>query len=193
VALISPGTGLGEAGLYYDGRALHPFATEGGHCDFAPQTPLDFEMLNYLQRDLDHVSWERLVSGMGIENIFNFFASVKKMAVPDELKDAAPKSMGPVISRLAAQGDCPICEETMHLFLRYLAEESGNLILKYKATGGLFIGGGIVPDILDQLDVETFLHYLQNSGRMEGLLRRVPVVVILNEQAALYGAAFYGF
>ena len=193
MALISPGTGLGEAGLYFDGSALHPFATEGGHCDFAPQTPLDFEVLNFLQRELDHVSWERLVSGMGIENLFNFFSQVKKMDVPEELRNAPPKGMGPIISRLAAEGDCPICMETMHMFLRYLAEESGNLILKYKATGGLFIGGGIVPDILDQLDLETFLHYLQNSGRMEGLLRRVPVVVILNEEAALYGAAFYGF
>ncbi len=194
VALISPGTGLGEAGMYWDKKYLHPFATEGGHCDFAPQTELDIEMLKFLQRNLDHVSWERLVSGPGIETIFKFYAEVKKMPIPEPIREAlASGSAGPVISASAAEGSCKICEATIDLFLRYLAEESGNLILKYNATGGLFIGGGIVPDIMDQLDLDRFLHFLRNSGRMEKLLRKVPVTVVLNEKAALLGAAFYGF
>ncbi|MCA6074253.1 glucokinase [Fulvivirga sedimenti] len=194
VAMISPGTGLGEAGMYWDKKYLHPFATEGGHCDFAPQTELDIEILKFLQRNLDHVSWERLVSGPGIETIFKFYAEEKKMTIPDPIREALSRgSAGPLISKYAAEGQCRICEATIDLFLRYLAEESGNLILKYNATGGLYIGGGIVPDIMDQLDLDRFLHFLQNSGRMEKLLRRVPVTVVLNEKAALLGAAFYGF
>jgi glucokinase len=193
-ALISPGTGLGEAGMYWDGSNLHPFATEGGHCDFAPQTELDSEVLEYLQRNLDHVSWERLVSGPGIETIFKFYAEIKGMDIPEELREPLNQGKaGPLISERAASGECKICKHTIDLFLRYVAEESGNLILKFKATGGLFIGGGIIPDIMDQLDLDSFLYYLQNSGRMEKLLRRVPVTVILNDKAALLGAAFYGF
>ena len=193
-ALISPGTGLGEAGMYWDGHALHPFATEGGHCDFAPQTNLDVEMLHYLQRHLDHVSWERLVSGPGIETIMKFYAEIKHMEVPSDIQQAmhAGKA-GPLISEYAAAGKCTTCQHAIDLFLRYLAEEAGNLILKFNATGGLYIGGGIVPDIMDQLDLDTFLHYQQNSGRMEKLLRKVPVTVVMNEKAALLGAAFYGF
>lgn len=194
VAIISPGTGLGEAGLYWDGKNLHPFASEGGHCDFSPQNDLDVEMLNFLRHSYDHVSWERLISGPGIINIFEFFQKVKGMQAPDEilqlLEDGAA---GPVISKGALDDSCAICQSTIDLFLRYLAEESGNLILKYKATGGLFIGGGIVPNLLNELDIESFLTYLQNSGRMEHLLKQVPVTVIMNEKTALLGAAFYGF
>ena len=193
-AMISPGTGLGEAGMYWDGSHLHPFATEGGHSDFAPQTELDVEMLHYLQRNLNHVSWERLVSGPGIETIFKFYAEVKGMEVPPEIGESIKKGKaGPLISARAAEGKCRICQHTIDLFLRYVAEEAGNLILKYNATGGLFIGGGIIPDLIHQLDLDSFLHYLQNSGRMEKLLRRVPVTIVLNEKAALLGAAFYGF
>jgi len=194
VAIISPGTGLGEAGMYFDGTYYHPFATEGGHCDFSPQNELDVEMLHYLQRNWDHVSWERLISGPGIVHIFEFFRYVKKMEVPSFLDDAMEEgNLGIAISRGAMENSCDICQATIDLFLRYLAEESGNLILKYKATGGLFIGGGIVPDLIDELDLELFLRFLQNSGRMEHLLKQVPVTVIMNEKTALLGAAYYGF
>ncbi len=194
VAIISPGTGLGEAGMYFDGRNYHPFATEGGHCDFAPQNELDVEMLHYLQRNWDHVSWERLISGPGIVHIFEFFRYVKKLEVPSWLDEAMERGdLGHAISKGAMENSCDVCQATIDLFLRYLAEESGNLILKYKATGGLFIGGGIVPDLINELDLESFLRYLQNSGRMEHLLKQVPVTVIMNEKTALLGAAFYGF
>ncbi len=193
-AIISPGTGLGEAGMYFDGRYYHPFATEGGHCDFSPQNELDIEMLTYLQRNWDHVSWERVISGPGILHIFEFFRYVRKMPVPSWLDEAMEQGNGGLaISKGALEDSCEICQATIDLFLRYLAEESGNLILKYKATGGLFIGGGIVPDLIGELDLELFLHYLQNSGRMEHLLKQVPVTVIMNEKTALLGAAFYGF
>lgn len=194
VAIISPGTGLGEAGMYFDGNHYHPFATEGGHCDFSPQNDLDIEMLKYLQRNWDHVSWERVISGPGIVHIFEFFRYVRKMEVPAWLDEQIEHgNAGLAISKGALEDSCEICQVTIDLFLRYLAEESGNLILKYKATGGLYIGGGIVPDLIDELDLELFLHYLQNSGRMEHLLKQVPVTVIMNEKTALLGAAFYGF
>jgi glucokinase len=194
VAIISPGTGLGQAGMYFDGNYFHPFATEGGHCDFAPQNDLDIEVLKYLQRNWDHVSWERLISGPGILHIFQFFRYVKKMKVPSWLDEAMEAGeLGHAISKGALEDSCDVCQATIDLFLRYLAEESGNLILKYKATGGLFIGGGIVPDLIDELDTTSFLRYLQNSGRMEHLLKQVPVTVIMNEKTALLGAAFYGF
>jgi glucokinase len=194
IAIISPGTGLGEAGMYFDGTNFHPFATEGGHCDFAPQNELDVEMLHYLQRNYDHVSWERLISGPGILHIFQFFRYVKKMEVPAWLDEAMEAGeLGHAISKGAMEDSCEVCQATIDLFLRYLAEESGNLILKFKATGGLYIGGGIVPDLIGELDVASFLRYLQNSGRMEHLLKQVPVSVIMNEKTALLGAAFYGF
>ncbi len=180
--------------MYFDGTNFHPFATEGGHCDFAPQNELDVEMLHYLQRNYDHVSWERLISGPGILHIFQFFRYVKKMEVPAWLDEAMEAGeLGHAISKGAMEDSCEVCQATIDLFLRYLAEESGNLILKFKATGGLYIGGGIVPDLIGELDVASFLRYLQNSGRMEHLLKQVPVSVIMNEKTALLGAAFYGF
>jgi glucokinase len=189
--IIAPGTGLGEAGLYWDGKTAHPFPTEGGHCDFAPRTAPDVEVYTYLQRKFGHVSWERLLSGPGIFTIFEFLRDVKEMDVPAWLTDKmlAHDDAAALVSENA--DEVPICTETMNLFLRYLAIEAANLALKVKATAGIFIGGGIMPKNMKYLDAQTFIRWFHDFGRMRHLLEDIPVKVILNDKTALLGAAWY--
>lgn len=191
-AIIAPGTGLGEAALFWDGAHFHPFATEGGHTDFGPRNDLDLELFRYLRRKFGHVSWERVVSGPGILNIFTFLRIEKEREVPDDLREAINAGDPPaVISRYAQKG-YPICEEAISLFIKYLAQESANLCLKTKAVGGLFIGGGIIPKIHDELRKEAFLNHFFQAGRLRSLVEAIPVSVILNSEAPLLGAAYYG-
>ena len=191
-AIISPGTGLGEAGLFWDGHYFHPFATEGGHADYAPETEVDIELLKYLQVIHGHVSWERVVSGMGIHQIFQFLNGYRNARPDREIRiKLETEDPAAVISMGAKQGDS-ICSETMQLFWRNLANEAANIVMKINGFGGIFIGGGIVPKNLDVLRKEDFLHYFLEAGRMRSLLEHVPVRVILNDRAALRGAAFYG-
>jgi glucokinase len=189
--IIAPGTGLGEAGLYWDGKSAHPFPTEGGHCDFAPREEPDLEMYTYLNRKFGHVSWERLISGPGIVTIYEFLRDVKEMEVPAWLTDKmlAHDDTAALISENA--DDVPICAETMNLFLRYLATEAANLALKIKATAGIFIGGGIMPKNLKLLDAHTFIRWFHDFGRMKHVLEDIPVKIILNDKTALLGAAWY--
>lgn len=190
-AVIAPGTGLGEAGLFWDGNYYHPFATEGGHSDFAPRNEFDFELFTFLQKKFDHVSWERLVCGPGIVNIYQFLREEKKREEPGWLKEEIMKEdAAAVISRHVLQSE--ICKETMQLFIRFLAYESANLVLKLKATGGLFIGGGIAPQIVSLFENDAFYASFCQSGRLNYLLEKVPVRIILNTKTALLGAAFYG-
>jgi glucokinase len=190
IGIIAPGTGLGEAAAYWDGHKYHQFSTEGCHCDFASRTQEDFELYNYLREKYTHVSWERVVSGNGIIQIFEFLQQ-KKKEIPEWLttqlknEDAAK-----VISSNAKKVE--ICGQTMQLFFRYLAQEAGQLALKTKATGGLFIGGGIMPQILSLLDIDAFMQQFTDFGRLKFLLEAIPVKVILNEQTALLGAAAFG-
>lgn len=191
-AIIAPGTGLGEAGMYWDGSALHPFATEGGHTDFAPRNAFDWDMLQYLQQKYGHVSWERVLSGPGICNIYDFLRDVKHREEPawlqENMKNQEP---GAAIGSGALEG-CPICVETLQVFARYLAVEASNLALKLNATGGVFIGGGIPPKIWNASLQAIFLeHYLQ-VGRLRPLMELVPVHIVLNTKAVLLGAAYYG-
>ena len=193
IAIIAPGTGLGEAGLYWDGEAYHPFATEGGHSDFAPRTREDVELFFALQEQFGHVSWERLVSGMGINNIFHCLASRRRETVPEwlaqRIQDGDPAA---VISEAALNHEDLLCAETMELFVRYLATEASSLVLKLMATGGLYIGGGIPPKILPLLQTDAWRRNFDNNGRMHDLSNKVPVHVILNDKMALQGAAYYG-
>jgi glucokinase len=193
LAVLAPGTGLGEAGLYWDGQRYHPFATEGGHSDFAPRTPLDVELFYYLQKEYGHVSWERVVSGMGIRNIFNFLIKSRKEQIPEwlaeRLKDNDPAA---VISQSALRHEDLLCAETMELFVRYMATEAASLVLKLMATGGLYLAGGIPPKILPLLETDSWSKNFDNNGRMHELSDRVPIHVVLNDKMALQGAAYYG-
>lgn len=190
-AIIAPGTGLGEAGIYFDGKFYHPFATEGGHSDFASRDKPDFELYEYLQNKFGHVSNERVICGPGIVNIYQFLKEEKKLEEPawvtDKIKqgDAAAE-----ISKHTDQSE--LCNKTMQLFIRFLARESANLTLKMKATGGLFIGGGIAPQLIPLFEKYRFNDSFLDSGRMNHLLEKVTVSIILNTKTAMLGAAYYG-
>jgi glucokinase len=189
-AIISPGTGLGEAGLYWDGKYFHPFATEGGHCDFSSRDLTDTELLYFLGKKYGHVSWERLVCGPGIVNIYQFLTEEKKMEEPNWLKDnIAAGDMASVISENIDRSS--LCDETIKLFFRYLAHESANLVLKLNATGGLFIGGGIAPKLISCFTRYDYFSAYCNSGRLNFLLEKVSINVIMKDKAALLGAAFF--
>jgi glucokinase len=194
IAIIAPGTGLGEAGLYFDGKSYHPFATEGGHSDFAPRTEQDVEMFRFLQQQFGHVSWERLVAGPGIHNIFSFLTKVQQKKIPDwlteQLQDAEDPS--PVITNAALHEQEPVCKETLTLFVRYFAMEAASLCLKLKSTGGCYLGGGIPPKILPLLETGDWYKDFLDMGRMKPLLEKMPVYVILNDKTARLGAAYYG-
>lgn len=191
-AVISPGTGLGEAGMYWDGSHYHPYATEGGHCNFAPSTPLDVELWKFLKTKFDHISCERVISGQGIHNIYQFLRNYRNEKEPEWLTKQFQNEDPPiVISTAALEKKDPICTETMHLFIRYLSVESAQLALKTKATGGLYIGGGIAPKILGLINKEKFYKNFISFGRMEHLLKTFPVKIVLKDQTALIGAAYY--
>lgn len=190
-AVIAPGTGLGEAAMYWDGKKFHPFATEGGHCDFSPRDKKDISLLMFLQHKFGHVSWERLVSGQGIANIFDYLRTSSDYNLDPEIEAALlDGDVAANISRAAEQGE-EVAKDTMKLFIRYLAIESANMALKYKSTGGLYIGGGIVPKIWKADYQELFLKYFFKIGRLEALVRCMDVTIILNPKSVLFGAAYY--
>jgi len=192
IAILAAGTGLGEAGLYFDGKQYHPFATEGGHSDFAPRSPRDMDVLTFLLKRHEHVSWERLLSGNGIFTIWQFLTEVEKKISPawllQQMENTDP---APIISKAALEATCPVCVEAIEMFNRYLAVEAVNLILKLKSTGGLYLAGGIAPKLLPLLNPSTWREVFEKSGRMRKLLDEVSVYVVFNQKAPLLGASYY--
>ena len=191
-AVISPGTGLGEGGLFWDGRAYHPFATEGGHAHFAARNELDWELFRYLQRKYGHVSWERVISGPGICMIFSFLRDEKGWAMPEILREEFKAHDTAAAISIAATEGCSACAEALRRFIQYLAEEAANLALKLKATGGIYIGGGIIPKIWNEEYQAIFNEFFFEVGRLHPLVEEVPVHLILNQKTALWGAGYYG-
>ena len=191
-AIIAAGTGLGEAGMYWDGERYHPYATEGGHASFSPQTELEFALLRYLQMRYSHVSWERVVSGMGLVDLHDFLRAYRKVPIPQRLADEMRgNDAAAVISRAALSGSDDICVETLEIFVQLYGAEAGNLALKSMSRSGLYVGGGIAPKILPLLQRDIFMQAFLNKGRMRVLLEAMPVRVILNDRVALYGPALY--
>jgi glucokinase len=191
--IISPGTGLGEAGLYWDGSLYHPYATEGGHCDFSPRNELDWELWKHLHQKYGHVSWERILSGPGIYGIYQFLRGFRGNTEPKWLTDKIQQcDSAAAITAVAHEKSDPICIETLDLFVRYLAIEAAQFALKTKATGGVYLGGGIVPKILAMINRELFSENFVAAGRMNPLLQLMPVKVVLNDKTPLLGAAYYG-
>ncbi|WP_456416475.1 glucokinase [Thiolapillus sp.] len=191
-SIISAGTGLGEAGLFWNGKQHQPFASEGGHSDFSPASEIEIALLQYLRQRYDHVSWELVVSGMGLINIHDFLCVYHREKIPRWLLEAMLGGDAAVaISRAAQEKKCPVCTEALALFVRLYGREAGNHALKIMATGGVYIGGGIAPKILEQLQDKTFLEAFFAKGSMEALMRDMPVTVVLNENTALYGSALY--
>ena len=189
-AVISAGTGLGEAGMYWDGSQHRIFATEGGHCDFAPRDSLEIDLFRYLSGRYGHVSYERVVSGPGLVNVFHFLRDSGRGTEPQWLTDEmAHGDPAASISRAALAGKCALCEKALDLFVSVFAAEAGNLALKVMATGGVYLGGGIAPKMLTKLSGPLFMHSFVGKGRMQALLETVPVKVITNDKTALMGAA----
>ena len=192
-ALIAAGTGLGQAILYDDGHHFDPLASEGGHGDFAPRNELEIELLRHLIDRFQHVSYERVVSGPGLFNIYRFFKERRGLAEPQWLTDrfAAADDDSAVISQAALAGEAEICVKSLDLFVSVYGAEAGNLALRAKSVRGLYIGGGIAPKILAKLKDGTFMRAFVDKGRYADLLAAIPVQVVLNDQAALRGAGYY--
>jgi glucokinase len=189
-AVIAAGTGLGEAGMYWDGTQYHIFACEGGHTDFAPRNELEIELLQYLCGRYGHVSYERIVSGPGLVNVFQFLRDSGRGQEPQWLTDEMRKTdPAAAISRAALEGKSQTCEHALDIFISIYGAEAGNLALKLLSTGGVYLGGGIAPKIVSKLAGPLFMDAFAGKGRMQSLLEAMPVMVIINDQAALMGAA----
>lgn len=198
IAVVAPGTGLGEAFLTQNGNGYRANASEGGHVSFSPINSLQIELLEYLQeKGYDHVSIERVCSGsLGIPNLYSFLKETGKYPEPEWLakKLAECDDVAPVIFGTAQDPANPseLCTAVLDLFCSILAVEAGNMALKILSTGGIYFGGGIPPRILPSLQKGSFLETLRKKGRFEDILTKMPVKVILNTKAPLLGAGEYG-
>jgi glucokinase len=196
IGVIAPGTGLGEAFLTWDGAHYRAHPSEGGHTDFGPSNQTELDMLRYLMKRVDHVSYEWVCSGVGIPNIYAFFKDEGYAPEPEWLTAelAGVDDPTPVIVTAALNRDldCRLCQLTLNTFVSVLGAEAGNLALKVLATGGIYLGGGIPPRILPTLKSGRFMEAFTRKGRFAHLLRRIPVRVILNAKTGLIGAAAYG-
>ena len=190
VAVISAGTGLGEAGLVWDGRRHRPVASEAGHADWAPQDELQGALWRFLAAEVGHVSVERVLSGPGLHNIYRFLRDGQGLAEPGWLADALrAEEPAPAIARAGLEGRAEIGVRALGLFVAIYGAEAGNLGLRVLATGGVYLGGGIAPRLLSALRSRTFLDAFAAKGRLRPLLEAIPVRVVLNDRAALVGAA----
>jgi glucokinase len=191
-ALISAGTGLGQAGLYWDGERHRPFACEGGHASFAPRGELQLALQEFLTRRFGgHVSWERVVSGPGFVNLHDFLVEHRSAENSTEHLEVSHEDEPEEITKLALEGRCSFCVQALGLFVEFYGAEASNLALKLMATGGVYLGGGIAPKVISKLKEPAFMEAFLDKGRMRPLLEAMPVRVIVNEGTALLGAARY--
>jgi glucokinase len=193
LAVISAGTGLGEAGAIWDGSRYVVFASEGGHTDFAPREQLEIELLLYVRERLNgRVSYERILSGPGLYTIYQFLRDtgrgIEEPWLKTELQNGDPAA---IVGQHGIAGRSELCVRALDLFIRVYGAEAGNLALKLMATRGVFIGGGIAPKLVSKLQSDDFMEAFAAKGRFETLLRAIPIRVVLNDEAALLGSARY--
>jgi glucokinase len=189
-AVVAPGTGLGEAGLFWDGSRHHVFACEGGHTDFAPRGELQIELLRFLAKQFGHVSYERILSGPGLVKIYEFLCVSGYGKASAELGTAMQSGdRAAAISRAALSGSDSLASKALDLWIAVYGAEASNLALKIMSTGGLFLTGGISPKILPRLESSLFMEAFLDKGRMRPLVEAMPVHVVTNEKAGLLGAA----
>jgi len=190
-AILSAGTGLGCAGLYWDGQRHRPFATEGGHADFAPRNHLEASLMEDIAREKGRVSAERILSGNGLVRTYRFLRERSGVPEPPSLTERFSKEdPAAVISRSALDQVDPVCVQALDTFVSAYGAEAGNVALRMLATGGIFLGGGIAPKNLPAFKQDgLFMKAFLDKGRMRPLLETVPVLVVLNDRAALWGAA----
>jgi glucokinase len=193
IAVVAPGTGLGVAFLVPTEQGHRAFPSEGGHMSFAPCSAVESELLRFLRARFGHVSYERISSGSGLPNIYDYFLSSGQYLEPAWLQSdlSAARDRTPIIVNAALEQRADICTATLDLFVQVLAGAVGNVELLLMATGGLYLGGGIPPKILDRLKQPDFLNLIHSKGRSRALLQRMPVHVILDPQAALHGAVWH--
>lgn len=184
-ALLAAGTGLGEAILFWDGAGYLVASTEGGHTDFAPRTEQEIEFLRYMKRQHRYVSVELILSGRGFRAIHRFLnPAVEHPSFASADEDAA----APEITRLGLAGQCPICVQTLDLWVSMYGAEAGNLALKTLARGGVWVAGGIAVKIRQKIEDGTFFHAFCEKEKFATLLAQIPVYMVLNEEAPLIGA-----
>jgi glucokinase len=189
LAVIAAGTGLGEAGLIRNGGCYRAVATEGSHSDFGPRSALQVELYTFLARD-SHVSYEDVCSGIGLVTLYRFLRERSRTEEPVWLADAiSGGDAAATISSAGLTGRDPVCAEALDLMVSIYGAEAGNVALRLLATGGIYVGGGIAPHILSKLRQHTFLDSFAAKGRFREMLEQIPVHVILNEHAGLFGAA----
>lgn len=189
LALIAAGTGLGEAILFWDGKSYRPIPSEGGHTDFAPNNDYEIELLRYLRSQYLHVSYERLLSGPGLQAIYEYIRDTKKNEptwLAEKIKAGNPAAE---IAEAGLQGQAEIAKQTLDLFASIYGAEAGNLALKSLSLDGVYIAGGIAPKLIKKLKDGTFMKAFTNKGRYKRLLSNMPVKVVMNQQTALLGAA----
>jgi glucokinase len=190
-ALVAAGTGLGTAGIIYRDGHYHPMPSEGGHADFAPGTPEEIDLLLYLREKFgEHVSYERVLSGPGLFNVYSFVRDQQKEAEPAWLAEQiASGDKTAAVSRAALESKCELAVKALDIFVSVYGAMAGNLALVMLANGGLYVGGGIAPKIREKLKDGTFMKAFSRKGRLSSLVQAVPVHVILEDKTALFGAA----
>ncbi len=192
-AVISPGTGLGEAGMICVDRRYRPFASEGGHSEFGPRSDTQFDLARYLERRFGRVSYENVLSGPGLVNIYTFLRNSARAEEPEWFAEELKRTdQAARISEAALKSELPICVYTMRIFLEIFGAEAGNLALKLMATGGVWLGGGIVPKIMP-LIVSTpyFMEGFTAKGKLSHIVEKIPIMAIRNQHTALLGSARY--
>ncbi len=189
IAVIAPGTGLGQAYLTWDGTQYRPHASEGGHVDFAPCNQLQLDLLNYLYQTYDHVSFERVVSGQGIPSIYQFLRDTGRAVEPATLAMELTRADDPTPVIMSRTAEFPICQQTLDVFVEILGAKAGNVALSLMSRGGIFLGGGIPPRILPALRDPRFLKPFFSKGRFSAMMAQIPLHVITNPETALLGAA----
>ena len=196
IAVVAPGTGLGESFLTWSGTEYRVHPTEGGHGDFAPGNALQADLLRYLWQHFEHVSYEQVCSGRGIPNLYRFLRDSGAEEEPDWLAERLVTAEDPtpviVDAALDPNRPCGICRSTLEMFVAILGAEAGNLALRVLATGGVYLGGGIPPRVLPALSHPAFLKSFLNKGRLSHVIEPIPIHVILNPAAALLGAGWFG-
>jgi len=189
-ALVAAGTGLGVASLFWDGKRHAPSASEGGHMDFAPRNMLEIELLKYMMTKHSRVSIERVLSGPGLFNIYDFLRASGYGTESDEIAARfAENDPSSVIAQAALAHECKMCVKALDMFAAIYGATAGNIALTMKAIGGVYIGGGIAPKISEKLKDGTFIGAFMDKGRLSSLVATIPVRVILNDKTALLGAA----
>ena len=189
LALIAAGTGLGEAILFWDGKSYRPMPSEGGHTDFAPNNDYEIELLRYLRSQFLHVSYERILSGPGLNAIYEYVRDTKKNEptwLAEKIKAGDPAAE---IAEAGLKGQADIAKQTLDLFASIFGAEAGNLALKALSLDGVYVAGGMAPKLIKKLQDGTFMKAFINKGRYKRLLGNMPVKVVMNQQTGLLGAA----